>query len=372
MKNKNLLFQLKNTPSGKIKLKELMGDQDILNWLTSQFEGPKFSEMNQPWKSLLLDWEEELLLLASSSRIHLRYQALSILMYSGSSIANRLIWDSLDDSYYGIRILILNRFCPEDRQKFYNRIYRIYLRDANWAVRKAARERIRKDFSDLFTINPENLERREKIHCIELLDKDSSMDHDLAIHFLQEKDSGTALAASLYLEREGCFDRMIKEATLSDMADYNRRKKLLAAAIHCQISSFLDHKENFKSAGSLILGIELLAAGAVSKIGETIIELLMKSSDPNPLVKKTRKTAVECLLSIKTSKSYELLRQILNDHINDKVILNTILENIPEHGAVEIYPLLLQFLKNPSFVSEKALIDSFQRFPKSYSIRGYV
>ena len=41
MKNKNLLFQLKNNQAGRIRLKDLIGDQEVLNWLTALLEGAR-------------------------------------------------------------------------------------------------------------------------------------------------------------------------------------------------------------------------------------------------------------------------------------------------------------------------------------------
>ncbi|OQY34709.1 MAG: hypothetical protein B6241_03990 [Spirochaetaceae bacterium 4572_59] len=369
MKDKNPLFQLKNNSKGKQKLQRMINDREILNWLKDLFLHTPMIEENAKWKSLLMKYEEELLLLASDSDPGIRYHALSVLIYSDNKIADRLIWDSLDDSDSLVRILLLKRFKPEDRQKFYNRLYRIYLKDSNWKVRKASRERIRKDYSDLFTISPDNLEEREKIHCIELLDHRSSMDHDLAIHFLQDNKKGIALNASLYLEKEGCLDDMLKKASLSDMDEFNRKKELLLAAVSCQVSSFLDKKENFMFCASLCLGIGLLHAGAISKITEFIIEKVIVLPEKSVQVHQIRLQALEILLRIKTTEAYELLRKILKNFKSDNEIIKTVLEKLPEEGALNIYPVLLEYLKDLSFSNEETLIMSFMRLPMSYCLK---
>ena len=369
MKNKHPLFQLKNTDAGKQKLRQLIGSTSPGAWLEDFFLETEMPQEDLPWKHLLLEWEDELILMASGSSPDLRRQSYSILLYSQSTRAARLMWEGLTDSRGEIRTLIVKWFRSRDRQKLYNRLFRMYLSDPVWEVRKSARQRIRKDFSDLFSINPENLSKIEKIHCIELLEKDSVMDHDLAYRFLLESEPGIALNASMYLEKEGCLDKLTGKASLSDMDDYKRRKELLEAASRCGVTSFMDKIENFRSKGSLCIAMELMASDGFSRIPEKLIASAMAIKEKSPYINTVKKTALLNLLKLTSKESFSLLHTLLQEYKTNREYLKVIFQNIPAESALEVYPDLIGFLKDETFGSEEELILSFKRLPVSYSLR---
>jgi len=369
MKNRNPLQTLKDGSAGRAKLEQMIGEQDRLNWLSDQLRLLPPTEGPASWKKLLLTMEEELRLLAVSSDTRLRYQALSILTVSRDETSLRLMWEALEDSEPEIRILMVNRFTADDRHKLFNRLYRIYLRDSDWNVRSSARRRIRRHFSDLFTINPENLDEREKIHCLELLDRGSAMDQDLAIRFLREESPGIVLTAALYLEREGHLDRLIREGSDSDTEDLSRRLELLKASARRQVTSFMDREENFQSPGALYLAVELLSAGTESAVTEKIIDAVFRLTGRNAFVSHLREEAARCLLTRKRTESYILLSRLLKENRSDVPLLDLILNSLPPEGAFCFYPLLLEFLKDPDFPAEESLLNGLLRFPASCSLR---
>ena len=114
----------------------------------------------------------------------LRYQACCVLTLSESTTTRRVLWDLFKDNKQDIRILMIRRFQSSDRQKLYNTLFKMYLRDPRFIVRNEALSRIRKDFSDLFYLYTDKLETDEKVHCLELLDVNSAHDHNLALSVL--------------------------------------------------------------------------------------------------------------------------------------------------------------------------------------------
>ena len=369
MKSKHPLFQLKNNEAGKIKVQQLMDSTTPAAWLEKLLSEWEIPEENSSWKKLLLPWEDTLLLFASTSSVLLRKHAFAILLWSDSPKAVRIAWEGLSDSHAEIRALIVKWFVSVDRQKLYNKLFSMYLTDPVWEVRNTARQRIRKDFADLFSISPDNLSKVEKIHCIELLEKDSVMDHDLAFRFLLEDEPGTALNASIYLEREGCLDKLIRKASLSDMEDFNRRRELLAASSGCGISSFLDKPENFHSQGSYCMAMELIASGGISRITEKLIASTIAIQEKSPYLYSIKKTAILNLLKLTSKESFSLLHKILQEQRNNKEYLKVIFQNIPAESALEIYEDLINFLKDDSFGFDEELILSFKRLPLSYSLK---
>ena len=60
-----------------------------------------------------------------------------------------------------------------------------------------------------------------------------------------DTNPGIILAASLYLEKTGTLDKLIKKASLGDEEDLIRRKRILISAAEHQVISFLDRKGEF-------------------------------------------------------------------------------------------------------------------------------
>ncbi len=369
MNSKHPLFQLKNNEQGKLKLQQLMESALPAPWLEELLSEWEIPEEDHSWKKLLFPWEDTLLLFSSTSSPRLRKQAYAILLWSDSPKAVRMVWEGLSDSHAEIRALIARWFVSADRQKLYNRLFRMYLTDPVWEVRKTARQRIRKDFADLFSVSPDNLTKVEKIHCIELLEKDSVMDHDLAYRFLLENDPGIALNASMYLEQEGCLDKLIRKASLSDMEDFNRRRDLLNASSRCGINSFLDKPENFHSKGSYCMAMELMESGGISRIPEKLIASTMAIQEKSPYLYTIKKTAILNLLKLTSKESFALLQKILQEQKNNKEYLKVIFHHIPAESALKIYGDLIHFLKDETFSCDGELIRSFKRLPLSFSLR---
>ncbi len=369
MKAKHPLFQLKNSPAGEQKFQQLMEGSDPSAWIKEFLETNDIPNGREAWKDLLLKWEDTLLLYASQRSPLMRKKSLSILLQSDSIKTGRLLWEALSDSDAGVRALVVKEFQSDDRQKLYNILYRIFLTDPVWDVRKAARNRLKKDFSDLFSINPDHLDRIEKVHCIELLEKGSAMDHDLAYRFLLENEPGISLNASLYLEKEGCLDKLIRQADLSDMEDFQRRLTLLRASAECKISSFMDKSENFQTPGALCIGMELIATGTYSSISEKLIDATMAIKKTTPYIRSVQLMAVKNLLRLTSQESFALIHKIFQDYRHDNEILTLILRNIPVESASQLYSDLIGFLKDKEFSPSEELILSFKRFPLSFCIR---
>jgi len=224
---------------------------------------------------------------------------------------------------------------------------------------------IRKDFADLYSLSPDHLENEEKVHCLELLDTHSAHDHSLALRFLEDSTPGIALAASLYLEKTGTLDRMMKESTESDIDDLKRKLKILKTASDHQITSFLDKRENFKHHGSFYIAVKILNSGIPCSQFSWIIQNILSFDDKTAFSEDLKKGALTCLLRRKDTESFALIKETLDDQKTREDHRTILLENLPSAGAGQFYPVLNKFLRDTGFSQFQRLLSAFRKIPLS-------
>ncbi|QEN07267.1 HEAT repeat domain-containing protein [Oceanispirochaeta crateris] len=359
---KNILA-LKNNEKDRKYLQSSMAETKPYQWLSATLQSLEKQAKEAPWKYLFLNYEEELRLMAQHPDSKLRYQACSILILSDSKTTRRILWDLFRDNHQEIRILMIQYFRSSDRQKLYNTLFRLYLRDPLFQVRKEALSRIRKDFSDLYTLNTENLEVEERIHCLELLDIHSAHDHNLALRLMDDPSPGIVLAASLYLEKTGTLDNLIKKASLKDEVDLDRRKKILISAAEHQVISFLMKKENLQGRASLFLAIEVFQKGMTSSLFPWVIEQVFGLKGSTPVVQELKEKALSCLIKRKDPESILLIKRFLQEKLEQPALMELLIENLPSEGNFQFYPILKTFLMDKDFPYWPSLVKSFEKMP---------
>jgi len=342
-----------------------MSETDPLLWISDNLRRLPLTEKEKPWKRLLLDYEEELKTLLQHYDPLVRYHSCSTLMLSETTVARRLLWDLFYDSHSLVRTLMVRAFHSNDRQKLYNILFKLYLRDSVFSVRKEALQRIRSDFADLYSLSPQHLVTEEKVHCIELLDLNSAHDHSLALEFMKVSTPGIIMAASLYLEKAGTLDEMISKGSERDLDDLNRRLRILQIATAHQVSSFLEKKENFKTKGSLYLGIEILKIGVKSTQTSWIMKKVLSLEGQDIFTTKLKTETLSCLITRKEPQSIQLIKEFLESERINKKHRALLLENLPSEGAVQFYPVLYRFLLDRQFSEFSSLITAFSKIPLS-------
>ncbi|MDC7233094.1 MAG: hypothetical protein PQJ58_07665 [Spirochaetales bacterium] len=355
------LQKLKNNPRGRDLLNAFKSSEDRLKWIVREFSGMKYDDTDAPWKKLLLNYEQDIRILSMHRDDALRRQGCSVLLYSLNEDSRRQLWDMFSDSCAAIRILMLERFQSADRHRLYNTLFRIYLNDPVRTVRTAAYRRIKKDFSDLYSINPDALNFEEKVHCLELLNTRSSHDHNIALEMMKDSRKAVVLSAALYLEKAGSLDKLLRKSTLRDREDLERRIRLLQKAADHQVLSFLEKKENLQKRGALFTALSLYESGCTSPLFSWTMEQIFSLPGNSPVNIEMRERALQTVCSRKDPETLFLIRDLLKDGRSS--ILPYLLEHLPVEGGLIYYPELKNHLQNKDFPFTNSLIKAFSTLP---------
>lgn len=297
-----------------------------------------------------------------------RYFAIKILLYDSADQSKRAIWESINDPHPLIRKTIASEFYPENRDKFYNELFRLYLKDPVREVRTAAKERINRDFTDVYTINIDKLDQYEALHALEHLSPFSKSDEDTALHFLDSDNLELRFSAACFLKERGALNRLIEESDLGDRENIERVDRLLRKSCEVNISSFLEKAIKSDNTGTLYI-----AAGILAESGDvSLIEPVCKQIFSLPQTTKENKELFErALLSLKkrgTEPSFHLLNDYLKKNSSNYELTSKILEALPSEGAIFFIPTLLSFLEDDHFPVRDELRKSICRMPSDLYI----
>ena len=318
----------------------------------------------QRWKDeLLLRRRDDVLSSLDSSDASKRRAAVSILLSSREPAVRSRLWPLFRDSDRECRSLIIRLFHSSDRQLLFNSLFEAYISDPVPFLREAAHSRLRREFNDLFRVNPKTLSPEQKIHCLELLDPHSAHDHNLALEMLEDERPGIVLAAALFLERTGVLDRLLRDARRSDRVEFDRRLRILRRAAEHQVGAFLARPKNLKRADSLLMALELFAAGAESPRFIPVISRLLKDRSVSADFAILRRRALDCLMMRRDPDSIALQYTLL--HRKDWELFPILLEGLPAEGMQRFYPIMTSYLEDPGFGAWEALNKAYSRVPVS-------
>ncbi len=321
-------------------------------------------EAPQPWKKeILIRRRDEILSCLDSDDPRIRKAAASIVLSSDEGNLRSRLWPLFRDSDRECRSLIIRCFYSPDRHLLFNSLFEAYISDPVPFLREAAHGRLRLEFNDLFRVNPKALSPEQKIHCLELLDPHSAHDHNLALEMLEDERPGIVLAAALFLEKTGVLDRLLREARRSDTEDFNRRLEILSRAAEHQVGTFLARRKNLKRPDSLLLALELFAAGAESPRFIPVITRLLKDRSVSPDFALLRRRALDCLMQRRDPDSIALQYTLL--HHRNWELFPILLEGLPAEGMQRFYPILRSYLEDPVFPAWNALNKAYSRVPVS-------
>lgn len=298
-----------------------------------------------------------------------RYFAIKILLYDNEDQSVRAIWESIRDPHPLIRKTISTEFKADNRDKFYNELYRLYLSDPVLEVRAAAKERINSDFTDIYNINIDNLNTPEALHALEHLSAFSKADEDTALRFLDNDNLELRFAAARFLEERGALNRLMEQADLGDREDLARIEKLLKKSCEVHVTSFLEIATKSSSPGTYYIAVDILSeTGDVSLIDPVcnkIFSLPQNTSEHIDLYDR----ALKCISLRGSDQSLIRLRELLKKNRRDKHYASKILSAIPPRGAAFFVPTLIDFLTDASFESRNELREAINRMPSDLYIQ---
>ncbi len=297
-----------------------------------------------------------------------RFFAASILVHLKDNSQIRLLKEAVNDSREEIRILLINMFNPEDRDFMYGKLKDLFLNDPVYRVRKAAKERIDRDFADLYSVDPKNLALVQKLHLIELLNTNSKIDENIGLDFIKEKSSELQLYAARYLSGTGTLKRMFLEADLGDMENFERILSLLQTAVRYGVTDFLESAESAENPASLLIASRFLKDEGNRSL---ITPLLKKASaiyagnPSDPHLEELYLNALSCACFRGNDESLKLVNNEIVSFCCSEKIQKAVIPLLPERGDWIFIPALINFLEDPEYPAREVLIKTILRFPPS-------
>ncbi len=326
-----------------------------------QFDGKKALE-------LFRDEIDSLTEMMNDSLWQCRFFAASILVHKGGDSHLRILYEAMHDSRDEIRKLLIELFNPGDRQLMYGNLKNIFLNDPVYSVRKAAKKRIDRDFTDLYSVDPGKLSTIQKLHLIELLNTDSKVDENIGLDCIREESSELKLYASRYLARTGTLDRLFLEADLGDMNNFNRAFSLLGTAVKFGVTDFLKALEKTDKVEPLLIASRFLKEEGDRSL---ITNLLAKAaavyngSPRDPYVEELYLNSLECACARGNDDALHLVGSELALNSCSGTIQRRIIPLLPERGDWIFIPVLITFLEDPKFQAREELMQTMLRFPPS-------
>ena len=293
-----------------------------------------------------------------------RYFAIKILLYDDQNEQSiRAIWESFSDPHSLIRRTIAMEFNGDNREKLYNELYRLFLCDPVQEVRSAAKDRISRDFTDIYNINIDSLNPWEALHALEHLSAFSKADEDTAIRFLDNDNLELRFSAARFLEERGALKRLLLNADMGDRKDLARIENLLTKSCEVHISAFLETAAKSSNPGTLLMGVNILAetgdVSLIQPICSRILSLPQDSVENKLLFDK----ALVCIKKRGTEKSLLFLKDMLIKNKYNREYAEKILDSLPPQSAPLLIGTLLDLFCDSKFVARDELRSALVRFP---------
>ena len=305
--------------------------------------------------SALIGFINEIQELAGDPEWNVRYFAMKVLLEDNSERSLRALISMLDDSHPLIRKTLVTQIKASTFDDFYSDLETILIQDPVFEVREAAWKRIQKEFSDRYRIDHLDLTDLEAGHFLDFLDSQRNDHINMAIQLLNSKNLELRHPAALFLERQGWLLKTLNEAELSDEEDFQRRLRLLNAAVQVRVSTFLHNTAD--SPGSIYLALTLL-----EKTGDRIyISYLAERALNGSYEERVWKQAIRILNLRPSDNGIALLLKELDRQRHNVQKISFLLEQLRITDDKGIRDMLFSFLVDPDFQARENLVKAFSR-----------
>ncbi len=306
-----------------------------------------------------------------------RYMAAKILLHDSETPSRRALWEMFHDSHRLLRRTIIEELQPQDEKErihLYEECKRLLIDDYAFEVRKAARQRIKKDCADLYKIDIRKMETVEQLHVVEQLDPKLPADHDIALQLLAGDNQEISLRAARFLQQSGVLDRLLVQADFSDRKDMKRRSLLLNHAAEAGETRFLQallpvkpEKANSRRSqtnlASLSIAADILQKhGSPGATGPLFLQACDIEVESGPDTIEVYKNACRCICKRGGRVQMQLVADAVRLFRHDDHRLLPLLEEIDGSNPHILVPALLDLLQDESFVRQNELHDTLIRF----------
>jgi len=318
------------------------------------------------------DFKEELYQMTGDHEWKNRWFAYSILIHDKDERSVRSIWESFGDTSYRVREKAAELYSPDDssRESFYIQLLSLLLDDPEYRVRKTARNRIERDFSDLYTI-PEKLSYIQKLHLAEFLNPQIEEDRKFAFTLLDSNDEELTFEAARLLSKAGSLKRLFLDVFHEDRDSLDRAAELLlhSARVHC--TGFLSALEETTNPGTLLLATKILSHYGDRKHITTLVQKVRAFGEEQKKTLPLREVYRQGLLCACTrgdDTSLHLLAHELTARRGDVDLHNRILPELPIDKAHVYIGNLIDYLSTPAYPAKERLRSLLSRIEPSFTL----
>ncbi len=295
-----------------------------------------------------------------------RYFALSILLYDNDKRSIKEVLNGFKDQNDLIRKTIADEYCIQNREKLYNMLFNLFINDPVFDVRKTSWLRIKKDFPDLYILNPEKLDEVHKLHVLELLENDSKEDENFALNILNSCNFELRAQASLFLNKVGALNRLILNVDLGDKEILERNYNLLEKAVEVNVTKFLSSIKKSNNPATLLLAARILCNKGNIPYINILTKKVFKISKKEKIISELYKKTVESISKRGNEKALFLFLNELKKRKHNKEFIDLIIKSIPERADYIFIESLMNFLKDSKFKERDSLKNALLRMPNYF------
>lgn len=278
-----------------------------------------------------------------------------------------LKWEAFTDHHFEIRKMMIETVQFQDRVKYYNHLYDRLLNDPQQEIRKRVKSIIIEQYSDLY--NPSFLEMNiwQKNHFAENFSETIEIDKKIAFDLILEKNIELRQQAVDFLNNTDALKKLFLSIDINDVSKLDYAKRLLMSALEVHSEKFLEAIALTRNAGTLLCAALLLKEkGSRMRIRDLAKQVfsLRKDGLLEPLLSELYLATLDCINIRGEEGAFLELRNEIMENRSDESLVALLLDKIPERAEIIFTPIFLAFIKDPSFVPRKNLIEAVLRVSK--------
>ncbi len=297
-----------------------------------------------------------------------RYFSVKVMLYDEDELSKRALWDALGDPHPLVRATVIREFDPEDTDRFYEELKKCYLDDPVREVRTAAKKRLLTDFADTYTIEAGELSDVQAFHVLELLDPESKVDEDLALHFIESENLEHRLSAALHLQKTGTLEKLFAEADFGDRKGLKRCEGLLLKSAEVAVTGYLSVLKDSPSHEQLLIGGRVLSRYGDSALIGPALKKAFSIERETPERSEVRDAVLEAVEQRGRQESFERAAIELWNRRDDAEDCNALLSHLPPRSEQETRKVLFDLLHEEDIEFDEELIAAINKLPSETGI----
>ncbi len=294
-----------------------------------------------------------------------RYFAVNVLVHDSEERSDRAVRDAFTDPHPLIRKTAASGYHTSDRGRLYELMLDLLMHDPVYEVRAVARERIRGDLNDLYTLDAQTLSPDDALHVVGLLDPNHPDDVNAALDLLAGNNLELRLAAARFLTTSGTLHRLFMNVSFSDRTEMARVRALLQRAISVHVVEFLTGiTENPRPATLLVAAFLLCRHGPKEFIVETA-DRVFQLPEETPSFREIYTATVRAIRDRGSEEAQRLLVQEILRRRDHPELLPIALAGVPSGHDPVYRDTLIDALCDETFPARESVRRAFLKLETS-------